>query len=269
MTSPTPPPSPSGSISPSETDQEPLLPLYTPSTTLPPAYTTHRTDRLLLSSSSSSSSPSSEQILSESPDPADPPKQPVFSISGHVRIKVHNPLQLLHRILFAFLLLNTAVFALLVYKLDKTAILSVKGIEHVFCSCPLKQKWGSYAEFEFGGGYQKDWFSAGECSAVFNIEDDGVGRFIWGSVMYGKLVGWKECIEEAGRMRRWREWVLWVVMPVMCVLETAAAAAWWWCLRQEEKEEEKLKEGQQEGQEKEGQGEQQERDVDVGQSGEV
>ncbi|KAF3276103.1 hypothetical protein TWF970_006388 [Orbilia oligospora] len=254
MTPSTPPSHRIESITSPESDSEPLLPLYTPSTTLPPAYTTHRTDRLLLSSSSSSSSSPSPSGQSTTSPTSDPLKIPIFSITGHLRLKIHNPLQLLHRFLFTFLLLNTALFALLVYKLDETTFLTVPGIEYKICVCPLPPpQSGVHHQFERYG----DFIGGGECYAFFNTNDNnnnngGAGILKGGRREYEKLLVWKECIEEVGRSRRWREWILWVVMPVMCVVETVAAGAWWWCLREverEEKEEEREREEQEVGQE--------------------
>ncbi|KAF3120255.1 hypothetical protein TWF569_003339 [Orbilia oligospora] len=240
MMTPSTPPSPSmESITSLESDSELSLPLYTPSTTLPPAYTTHRTDRLLLSSSSSSSPSSPPSGQSTTSPTSDPLKIPIFSITGHLRLKIHNPLQLLHRFLFTFLLLNTALFALLVYKLDETTFLTVPGIEYKICVCPLPSQPEVYHRFEKYGNF----IGGGECYVFFNNDNNnnngGVGILKGGRREYEKLLVWKECIEAVGRSRRWREWIFWVVMPVMCVVETVAAGAWWWCLREVEREEEK------------------------------
>ncbi|KAF3155378.1 hypothetical protein EYR41_005316 [Orbilia oligospora] len=240
MTPSTPPSPRMESITSLESDSELLLPLYTPSTTLPPAYTTHRTDKLLLSSSSSSSPPSPPSGQSTTSPTSDPLKIPIFSITGHLRLKIYNPLQLLHRFLFTFLLLNTALFALLVYKLDETTFLTVPGIEYKICVCPLPSQPEVYHRFEKYGNF----IGGGECYAFFNNDNNnnnngGVGILKGGRREYEKLLVWQECIEEVGRSRRWREWILWVVMPVMCVVETVAAGAWWWCLREVEREEEK------------------------------
>ncbi|KAK6529371.1 hypothetical protein TWF281_008547 [Arthrobotrys megalospora] len=206
----------------------PFLPSYTPSTTLPPAYTTHRSDRLLLTSSSSSSSPQPtsteteehQQLLS-----ATHPKTrtPIFTITAHLGFKLHNPLHLLHKFLLTFLLINTALFALLVYNLDQTAIVADVGAVDGICVCPIK-----------GGAY--------ECYA------DGIDGFerVFSIVEYEKLEIWRQCVREVWQVREWREWVLWVVMPAQCVVETVVAWAWWWCLNKEEEEEEQEEEEEEE-----------------------
>ncbi|KAK6353901.1 hypothetical protein TWF730_008323 [Orbilia blumenaviensis] len=208
-------------------ESQPLLPLYTVSTALPPAYKAHRSDRLLLTSNTSPSHVGSEEMLETTQEleemeeeEEDPTKRPLFSITAHLRLKIHSPLQLLHRFLFCFLILNTALFALLAYNLDETSIVTLAGAEDAMCPCPLPIN-----ELIPGGCYG---FLNGEVGMLSRRE-------------YGKLEIWKQCIVEFGKLGEWREWVLWVVMPGMCIVEMVAAWGWWWCLREEEKVEEEVR----------------------------
>ncbi|RVD83141.1 uncharacterized protein DFL_007540 [Arthrobotrys flagrans] len=225
---------PTDPITPPESEPEPLLPLYTPSTTLPPAYTTHRSDRLLLYSSSSSSQSLKSEELSEK-EQRTTGKLPLFSITGHTRLKIHNYLRLIHRLLFCFLLLNTALFALIVYNLDETSLLTIPGAEDRICPCPLQQlNYPPPVPREYGSvALSGRWAAVGECYAFLN---KGVG--VLERKEYEKLGVWRECVEEVGKVREWREWAMWVAIPVMCVVEAVAAWSWWWCLREVEREEE-------------------------------
>ncbi|KAK6511762.1 hypothetical protein TWF481_000668 [Arthrobotrys musiformis] len=190
-------------------DQEGLLPTYTPTGTLPPAYTTHESDRLLLTST----------------DPTATDEKRIFSISGDLRLKIHQPLYLLHQVLFTFLLLNTALFALLVYTLDETSF-AARGVG--VCSCPLQ------------GGLKGSW-----CEGFMY---EGMG--VLGRNEYEEFEGWRRCVSEVEGVMVWREWVLWVLMPGLCIFEMLAAGGWWWCLREVERREKQTEEGK--GNEEEG-----------------
>ncbi|KAK6335146.1 hypothetical protein TWF718_010584 [Orbilia javanica] len=226
-------PTPSTSMDPTtppELEQEPepelRLPSYTPSATLPPAYTTHRSDRLLLSSSSDGLG---QQPEGEDDESTTSRKQPLFSLTGHIRLKIHSPLHLLHRFLFFFLLLNTALFALLVYNVQENELLGLPDAADLFCPCPLPHD----PQFMGVGNTPGTVMKVKVNEECYDFLNAGVG--VLSNRQYEKLGVWKECIEEVGQAVQWRMWVLKVLMPAMCVVETALAVAWWWCLRQVDK----------------------------------
>ncbi|KAJ6259596.1 hypothetical protein Dda_5234 [Drechslerella dactyloides] len=154
--------------------------------------------------------------------------------------------KLLLHLIFGFLLLNTALFALAVHNVERTASIAVRSDASI-CPCPLSDTTAceaslpsleSYAH-AFGRSLVYVGGNAGFPGARWYspAETTGTDAPVETSTDEYKLEGWRSCVWQVRAVRAWRWWMLWMVLPGQCLLEVAVAWLWWRCLVEDEREE--------------------------------
>ncbi|KAK6344385.1 hypothetical protein TWF696_008022 [Orbilia brochopaga] len=169
--------------------------------------------------------------------------------------------RLLLHLVFGFLLLNTALFALAVHNVEQTAIVAVTP-DAAICPCPSRDPGAcTYTPatdtrtavsrlYLYANDARARWYTvayAVRARPAVKIADGGNGGV--GVVEVGSSSGveeykmqmWQSCVWQVRAVRGWRWTMQWLVLPGQCLLEIVGAWVWWRCLVEDEQEEEEEK----------------------------
>ncbi|KAF3910165.1 hypothetical protein ABW21_db0200357 [Orbilia brochopaga] len=171
--------------------------------------------------------------------------------------------RLLLHLVFGFLLLNTALFALAVHNVEQTAIIALNSDEAI-CPCPSANTAACSMTFNINTGMTAQSLSRlvylhanripgrgysvhthPTSTSITGITGDGdmmyAGDMVNAEGVSGqdKMQMWRMCVWQVRAVRAWRWWMQWMVLPGQCLLEIAVAWVWWRCLVDDEREEEK------------------------------